>query len=127
MLFSMRKGRGGFVYIHLPLKKTLAIPKSVPLGHNMCSKINRFLTEKAAPLRQDATPFNNCFLGCGKSSFPHSSERKWPLGTNYQLKREIWLHPKRALLFESMHKCHFQISFEFFLILDQRFRKSSQK
>ena len=60
-IFHEERERG--VCLHSsPFKKTLAIPESVPLGHNMCSKINRFLTEKAAPLRQDATPSNNYFF-----------------------------------------------------------------
>ena len=78
------------------------------------------------PLPWDANPFHNWFLWRGgKTSFPQSTERKWPLGTNYQPDRNMELQSKSVLvmLLESMRKCCIRIPLEILLILDQKILK----
>ena len=57
------------------------------------------------------------------SSFPHSTERKWPLGTNYQPRIEIWFHPKSEMLFESIRNWRIWIALEFLSFIELKISK----
>ena len=53
------------------------------------------------------------------SSFPHSTEQKWPLGTNYNME----LQSKTEMLFESMYKCRIRIPLEILRSVDLKILK----
>ena len=56
----------------------------------------------------------------------HSTERKWPLGTNYQPRIDIWAtvdQPMSKMLFESMRKCRIRIPLEILSFVDPKILK----
>ena len=106
----------------------VGIPKTVPSVWSQYALENQSISyRKKIVLRfsgtSSARTFNNFLRGGGKSSFSHSTEQKRSLGTNYQPKIEIWLHPQSEMLFESIRKCRIRIPFEILLIVDQKISK----